>query len=153
MRRPSFVLYIFLGIGVLCLYLGLLKAKEGLEARHWPTAKGRIITSKVDEYRTRSRIRVARLCLDIDYLYMVNGVIYEGHRVNVGWACFGSEASVKEKLARYPAGKEVMVHYDPKDPSRALLEPGLDWSIFLLWGVASMSIGVAWPLVRGRRRR
>ena len=152
MGRPSFILYIFLGIGVLCLYLGAMKAKEGWEARRWPTAKGRIIVSKVDEFRTGRGIRVARLCLDIDYLYMVKGVIYEGHRVNVGWACFGSESSVKRALKRYPVGKEVEVHYDPRDPSRALLEPGLDWSVLFLWGIASMSLGVAWPLIRGRRR-
>ncbi len=152
MRGRNILLYIFLAIGVLSFYVGTRKAVEGIRAKSWPTAKGRIVTSKVDEIRTEQKMRIARLCLKVDYLYMVDNVIYEGHRVNVGWSCFGTQASVEEKLKRYPPGAEVTVYYNPAYPSQALLEPGLDWSIFLLWGIASMSFGIAWPLLKARRR-
>ncbi len=153
MRGKSVLLYIFLGLGFLTFYVGTSKALQGIKAKSWPTAKGRIIISKVDEIRTQRKMRVARLCLKVDYLYMVDNVIYEGHRMNVGWPCFWSEDSVKEKLKKYPPNKEVTVYYNPSNPAQSILEPGLDWSIFFLWGISSINLGLAWPILRGRRRR
>ena len=138
----------FLMLGLWCVVLGTSKAIEGLKARSWPRAQGRIITSGIHSLQTRQKIRIARLCFDVDYLYLVGKEVYEGNRVNVGWRCFGSEEHVKELARKYPSGKEVEVYYDPRNPSRSLLEPGLDWSVFLLWGVGLVTLSVAWPLFR-----
>lgn len=149
--RRLFVLA-FTVLGLWCLVNGTSRAIEGLQAHGWPKVKGRIVTIKVDELRTSHRIRVARLCLDLDYLYMVDEVIYEGHRLGSGWACYGSEERARGILARYKAGDEVQVYYDPARPERSMLEPGLNWTVFFLWGVAAIVLSLCLPLLRGKRR-
>ncbi len=141
----------FLLLGGVALLFGARTAIEGYQATRWPSAKGRIVMSKVTELRTSQNIRVARLCVDLDYLYMVGDTIYEGHRLNSGWRCFASEDRVKEIMASYPVGKEVAVRYNPKNPSISMLEPGLNWTAFLLLGVGVINLSVAWPLMRRRR--
>jgi hypothetical protein len=148
MNGLRFMLLGFLGLGLWCLALGTAKALEGFKSCDWPVAKGRIVVSRVEQMQTAQKIRVARLCLNLDYLYEVDGTGYEGHRVNVGWSCFGSETRIKELLARYPSGSEVEIRYDPARPERSLLEPGLDWVVFFLWGVGTITISVAWALFK-----
>ncbi len=141
----------FLLLGMWCLALGTIKATEGLKARSWPKAKGRVISSRIQEMKTQQKIRIARLCFDIDYLYLVGDEVYDGHRVNVGWRCFGSESKINEMARRYPSGRQVDVYYNPQNPSISMLEPGLDWSVFFLWGVGLVSLSVAWPFFRRGR--
>jgi len=47
-----------------------------------------------------------------------------------------SNRAARRAAARYPEGKEVEVWYDPRDPSRAVLEPGITVPS-VLWGVVS----------------
>ncbi len=139
---------VFLLLGLWCLAMGTTKATEALNARSWPTAKGRIISSGVKQLETRQRIRIARLCFYIDYLYLVKNKVYEGHRLNAGWRCFGSESRIRKLLSRYPSGSQVDVYYNPQNPAISMLEPGLDWTEFFLWGVGLVCVSVAWPFFR-----
>jgi len=150
MNGSRLLVLVFLGLGLWAVVAGSAKALEGWRARNWPVAPGRVIVSQAYELRTSQKIRVARLCVKVDYLYMVAGTVYEGHRINTGWSCFGSEDRVKDLLQEYPSGAAVQVRYDPEDPERALLEPGLDWTVFFLWGVGLVTLSVAWPLLRRR---
>ncbi len=144
---------IFMMFGMIALFFGVRSAAEGLAARNWPTAQGRMLQARVTEFRTAKNIRIARLCLDLDYLYMVGDKIYEGHRLNSGWRCFGSQEHVREILARYPSGKELKVYYNPDNPALSMLEPGLDWTVFFLLGVGVINCSVAWPLMKRSMRR
>ncbi len=143
-----FIGLIFAFLGLWCLAVGISMGMEGINARSWPRAKGRIIKSKVEELRTSSRIRIARLCLSLDYLYMVGDKILEGHRLNSGLRCFASEDFVKEVLKRYPVGKKVEVYYNSKRPEISLLEPGLNWSAFLMTGLGLVTLSITFPFVR-----
>lgn len=71
------------------------------------------------------------------YEYTVNGRQYAGTRVNaVG---FSGHRAARLAAARYPEEQDVEVWYDPRDPSRAVLEPGVTaGSVF--WGVVSVAI-------------
>ena len=144
-----FVALIFSFLGLWCLLVGLSMGIEGIKAKKWPRAKGRIIKSKVTEFRTpKSKIRIARLCLELDYLYMVGKDILEGHRLDTGWRCFASEDHIKEIVKRYSVGKEVLVYYDPKNPRRSLLEPGLNWSVFLMSGLGLITLSITYPFLK-----
>ncbi len=151
-----FIGLIFAFLGLWCLAMGISMGIEGIKAQKWPRAKGRIIKSKVEELRTSSKIRIARLCLSLDYLYMVGDKIFEGHRLNSGWRCFASENYIKEVLKRYPTGKVVEVYYNPKRPEISMLEPGLNWSVFLMSGFGLVTVSITYPFVKAmflRRRR
>jgi len=141
-------LLLFLGLGLWSLASGTIKAAEGLAARSWPSAEGRVIQSRIEEFYSHQRLRFRRLCFRIDYLYLLGGTVYEGHRVNAGWSCFGSEDLMQGLLARYPVGAKVRVFYDPERPDRALLEPGLDWTVYFQWGLGVMGVSAGLPLFR-----
>jgi len=146
--------YVFLSLGLFAIAMGTVRAKEALLARSWPAAPGRIIQSRVSEARTSTgNIRIARLCLELDYLYLVEETAYEGHRLNAGWRCFASDDRIRKLLEKYPSGKAVQVYYNPDHPEQSMLETGLDWSIFFLWGVGFVTVSLMWPLIRRRSRR
>lgn len=147
-----FFAFIFLFLGLWSLTIGFSMGLEGWKAKSWPLAKGRVIISKVEEWRTPGKIRIARLCLNMDYLYIVGEKVYEGHRLDSGWRCFGSESHLKEVLERYPSGKEVQVFYNPEYPEKSMLEPGLNWSIFFMIGLGLINCSIAIPIIKSSRR-
>ena len=144
---------IFLLLGLWAFLTGVKMGMEGWKARKWPTAKGRIVISKVEEWRTPGRIRIARLCLKMDYLYMVGDEILEGTRLDSGWRCFASADHMKEIQERYPVGKEVKVYYNPQNPKRCMLEPGLNWSVFFMLGLGLINCSIAIPIIKAGGRR
>jgi len=46
-------------------------------------------------------------------------------RTRVSIAADPGNTGVAETLARYPAGKKADVYYDPANPGRSVLEPGM----------------------------
>ncbi len=151
MNGRCLFLLVFVGLGMWAVIQGSVKAVEGLNSYSWSTASGRVILSRIEEMQTSQKIRIARLYLRIDYLYKVGDSVYEGHRINTGWQFFGSENKVKALAERYASGKAVQVKYDPANPQRSVLEPGLDWSVYFLWGIGVTMLSAALPLYRKAR--
>jgi hypothetical protein len=58
----------------------------------------------------------------VEYAYGVGGRDYHSTRLSFGAKTAGSQASAEAQAARYPEGSQVMVHYDPNNPSNAVLE-------------------------------
>ena len=145
---PRLFVIVFIMLGLFCLAFGTSLAIQGIRASSWPMAKGIVIKSEVKALKTQEKIRIARLCFYIDYIYQVRDKVYEGHKISVGWQCFGSEDKIKRLLMLYPSGKKIQVYYNPKNPSQSLLQPGLDWTVFFLWGIGIVTLSVCWPLFR-----
>lgn len=150
MTGHGFILFVIMILGLWSIAGGTLKAMEGMEAKSWPVAEGRVVRSGLEELYPPRKIGFCGQCFRIEYLYLVGERVLEGRRVGVGWPCFASEGRMKTLSARYPAGKTVEVHYDPGHPERSLLEPGLDWTVFSQWGIGIMAVSAAFPLFRRR---
>jgi hypothetical protein len=58
----------------------------------------------------------------IEYSYRVDGREYHSTQIAFGGKLAGSEELAQAKAARYPQGADVVVHYDPKNPSNAVLD-------------------------------
>ena len=58
------------------------------------------------------------------YHFSVGGTDYTGGRVYAG-ADSRSKKVALRRLAKFPAGREVAVFYDPADPASAILENGI----------------------------
>ncbi|MDO4245984.1 MAG: DUF3592 domain-containing protein [Deinococcus sp.] len=99
------------------LGVGLRGIQDIRQARHWPTTTGTVFRSGVAE-------RGDRYAPDVAYRYAVAGTEYQGTQLQL--TLFQSEtsdrAAVAARVARYPLGESVTVHYDPARPARSALE-------------------------------
>ncbi len=93
-------------------------------SKKWPTTSGVVVVSKM---RTKKEVRkyqdVIHYTPEVEYKYRIDGIPYTCERVFFGQ--YSDDRSFAEDmLKRYPAGKQVLVYYDPEDPENAVLEPG-----------------------------
>ena len=90
----------------------------------WPAVPGTVLESAVRRYgrsvETRWRYYPA-----VRYRYEVEGRAYTGRRLYFDEMAWASRSSAARLAHKYPPGATVTVRYDPDDPARALLEPGL----------------------------
>jgi hypothetical protein len=107
------------GAGVVLLVFGVYTRVQSLRSRSWPVVTGVITESRLDSRRNRDGqwSHTAR----IHYRYDVNGKTYNSDTISYAKGLFDG-ASVQ--VSRYPQGSAVGVHYDPKDPRSAVLDPG-----------------------------
>ena len=106
----------------------------------WPTTQGVVTRSRV--YSNTERVRVngrrgmqtetrAKSTLVFAYRYAVNGRQYDGQKISYE----ARGVSRHEVLAApYSVGERVVVRYDPRRPSRSVLQPGVSRANFtLIW--------------------
>lgn len=124
----------------------------GLASRSWPAVPGTIVDSRVESTRGHpdpSRVGTPRSQTVLRYEYTVGDQVLRGHRISYGYFYSSSNSSLTaEYRLRYQTRNPVSVHYDPVVPSRAVLEPGVRSSNFILFGIGLLltSIGLLLPL-------
>jgi len=132
--------------GVLfCAAAGLLLSlfliadrRKAMAAARWPTAMGKILSSVAEAHRTlvpSGRGQTVTVWAPVvEYSYSVDGRDYHGSRLAFGADVTGPQAFAEATVVRYPAGQQVTVHFDPANPSFAVLETrvAFAWSTLLL---------------------
>lgn len=126
----NLALVVFGSMIALLAFGTLVKHWEVRKAMRWRRTEGRITHSAITARRVRTAQthagtqgrgdREVRNFADIRYEYSVNGQRFKGQRVSIGED--PGNFRVAETLARYPVGKQVVVHYDPENPAEAVLE-------------------------------
>lgn len=119
------------GFGLAVLAMVASSLREAAAMKRWPVAQGRVLSAKVEEYRSstsrgaggaRDRMTLYRAALL--YEYEVTGKRFRGTRVAQST---GLDRGVPEFAARvverYPGGSAVGVRYNPKRPDESVLEP------------------------------
>jgi len=111
------------------------------EAASWPHVIGTIAEAELD-FEKDARIR---------YQYAVAGHSFESRRLFFGvvsnddiYLKDGSTLSDGGLIARFPAGSEVKVYYDPADPTRAVLLPTAEHNtkfVTLFFGYGFIAVG------------
>jgi len=75
------------------------------------------------------------------YAYMIDGARYQAERLRMGETIISSDTRAAERVvARYPAGSDVTVYYNPADPADATLDPRTTWGTRVLWMVALLML-------------
>lgn len=138
----------------LLTFATLYKYYEVRKAAHWRPVPGRIVSSqarsrKVRTAQTHNRAEgdgdlQMRNFAEITYEYRVGNKTYRGSRIGIGEDL--GDNDVEGKLARYPVGAQVTVHYNPSKPQQAVLETGAPEGI---WRTMAILIGVLVLLMVG----
>jgi hypothetical protein len=117
-----------LAAGAVYEYLRLRKLLH--ESANWPMAAGRISASAVVEEQSTDRDDHGKETTsttfrpDIRFAYEVGGREFHSSQWKWGWtALYAGEDTPKKIVAKYQPGMAIAVHYDPKDPANAVLEP------------------------------
>lgn len=107
----------------------LVTRRKVAQAGSWLSTMGTVMYSSIEWRRGSKGSSVAYPV--VQYTYQVMGQMLQGRKVMPGPESGGSFAH--KVVERYPAGAQVMVYYDPNNPSDALLERGMPGYIKWLW--------------------
>lgn len=114
------VAIVMLVIGAAALVAGVTMWSASSKARGWPVAPGTIRERAVGPSTTTGASRPGRYFEPkITYTYEVEGKPYTGHRVALTTNAY-DEAQARKVVNELP--DRVDVHYNPRDPSDAVLQ-------------------------------
>ena len=127
---------IFLCVGAGILFAGIRQVVHASSSDDWPSVPG-VVRSASVEYETDSD-GAGTYRAEVLYGYSVEGVEQLANRVTFGDFGSSDPGRAQRIVNRYPTGTEVDVHFDPADPTRAVLEPGVHGSTWLLPGFGAI---------------
>lgn len=120
-----------------------LRAKRSAQ---WPSTDGVITNSWMNVHLAKG---IPYYHGEIGYQFRVGSVAYHGSALSLSRPIWASKEVWQPFLDQHPVGKTVRVYYDPGDPAKAVLEPGLRGDmesaykvdVMLLWvGIAGLVV-------------
>jgi hypothetical protein len=150
-EEQAMLAYVSGGFGILMLLLVASALREAVAMKRWPVAKGRVLSSKVEQYKVvagagdfgtaRSRMVLYRPV--VTYEYVVAGRRMEGKRIAQSAGLDrGVPVFAEKTVARCPAGSAVDVRFNPQRPDESVLEPRvpLGWILVAVIAVALLAL-------------
>lgn len=103
----------------------------GDATRNWPTTPGEVMVADPERVPPTAGALAGPDFDFLQYRYIVEGVTYTNNRLQWVYTYHANETArqfARRWAERFPAGTKVSVHYSPRDPGIAVLEPGADRS-------------------------
>jgi len=121
-------------IGLALTFLGSVKLKNAADTNNWPVANGTVTSSEVGG--------TMKYYPSVSYTYIVDSNVYTSNIISSMNFNTKNRSVVEEVLKKYPVDSEIKVYYCSEDPSRALLEPGINTGniLLLIFGIIVLSI-------------
>ena len=139
---------VFFLLGVGLAIFGFVQRKKAKTTESWPTASGSIVSSRLDQ-NTRTERRDGHSYTStsytpiVEYTYEVGGKTYQGNKVFPGASMSYDHGTAQGIVNRYQPGAAVTVHYDPADPTQAVLETkSKGGNLFLILGAVFAVLGM-----------
>jgi len=139
-------IFFLLGLGL--AIFGFVQGKKAKSTESWPTVSGSIVSSRLDqktstdfdgEYSSTSTSYTPM----VEYNYEIDGRTYQGKRVFPGASMSYDHGTAQSIVNRYQPGATVSVHYDPVDPTQAVLETkSKGGNLFLILGSVFALLGM-----------
>jgi hypothetical protein len=113
----------------------------------WPRVPGKVGRSASE--RTYGMYGMAFYRLALRYSYEVDGRVYEGDMAQFGPPRVTNRDLIEGLVEKYPAGKDVTVHYNPDAPEIAVLETSDEmawqnaWQVWFLFGFPIVASAIA----------
>ena len=157
----SRVAWFVIALGAVAAGSACLTIAQIMRTARWPTAPGVVTTvspspNPIVVPRTRLGLPITqRSRIYISYTYRVADRDYRGSRLSA--ALPSSRDATRQTFAKYAAGNAVTVHYDPADPSNAVLDTDVPVPLVLEFLLAvgctmAVLVGTRPHRVRGRDR-
>jgi hypothetical protein len=162
-RSSSMFATIVMSAGLVVALTGAVGAWRGFVTQSWPTAVATLITNEIEigtETRTipmtdrlRGGIKETKETehLALAYRYSVDGVPFEGHKLEPWDFGLPGQAKMKAVAALGPGGTH-RVSYDPQDPRRAYLKAGPSTTSVTLLTIGAVLMAIGFFIGRMQRR-
>ena len=125
------------------VFLGIIffMRRKMAAVSQWPSTMGTVKMSAIEQ-RSSSEGGYTDYPV-VQYSYQVGGQAYQSYKLAPGPEVGGSGA--RKVVERYPAGAQVMVFYNPENPSEAVLErkapaQWLMWLLLIVFDCALCSV-------------
>jgi hypothetical protein len=153
--RRSWLVWLVIAFGALLAISSAQDIDIVAETARWPTTSGTVVAANIASEdvgtyfgrRGNSRMHESRLHLTYDF--DVDGHQYTGSRWNA--LPPSSNQATHAMLRKYAPGTGVTVHYDPRDPSAAVLDTSWPIGRWLQLGCALALMAGVWTATRPRR--
>jgi len=123
------------------IFLGIIVSTQRKmnAVKNWSTTMGTVSSSYLERRRS-SNNRGSTNYPVVHYSYQVGGQAYQGTRIAPGMEVGGTGAG--KVVERYPIGAQVMVFYDPQNPSDAVLESKAhaQWVMWLVLAIMDIML-------------
>jgi hypothetical protein len=136
---------VFVILNVIFLVILFFMRRKMAAVRQWPSTMGTVNASYL-ERRSSSEGGYTNYPV-VHYSYQVSGQAHQGTKIAPGMEVGGTGAG--KVVARYPAGAQVMVFYNPQNPSEAVLETKApaQWILWLILIVFDIALCGVIPII------
>ena len=148
MNNDSIMTVVIIGcvlviLNVIFLAIIFATRRKMIAVQSWSSAMGTVLASYLER---RSSSDGSTNYPVVQYSYQVGGQSYQGAKIAPGMEVGGTGAG--KVVNRYPQGAQVMVFYDPNNPSDAVLEKKapaqwLMWLLLVIFDVMLCGMAVA----------
>lgn len=138
--------FVLLILNVVFLGVIYFMRRKMATVNQWPSTMGTVITSYL-EWRSSGSDGGSTNYPVVQYSYQVGGRAYQSEKLAPGPEVGGSGAG--KMVARYPAGAQVMVFYNPQNPYEAVLErkAPAQWLMWLILAIFDCSLCGVLPIL------
>jgi hypothetical protein len=139
------IAFVLLILNIVFLAIIFFMRRRMATVRQWPSTMGTVNTSYL-ERRSSSDSGYTNYPV-VQYSYQVGGQAYQGMKIAPGPDVGGTGAG--KVVARYPAGAQIMVFYNPQKPSDAVLETKApaQWVMWLILIVFDIALCGVIPII------
>ncbi|MCC7187933.1 MAG: DUF3592 domain-containing protein [Anaerolineales bacterium] len=135
---------VFAILNVIFLAIIFVTRRKMAAVQTWASTMGTVLASYLERRRSGDSGSVNYPV--VQYSYQVGGQTYQGAKIAPGMEVGGTGAA--SVVNRYPEGAQVMVFYDPNNPSDAVLEKKapaqwLMWMLLVVFDVMLCGMAVA----------
>jgi len=128
-----FSMGIFLLVGLGLTYWGWNILQDARASAAWPAADGVVTRSEVT--RSTDSDGGDSYSPEITYTYTVNNEQLANKTIKFGENSYSSRKKAEGIANSYPVGKNVTVYYDPQQPEKSVLEPGVSAGSYIVIGI------------------
>ena len=136
-----FVLFI---LNVIFLAIIFFIRRRMATVSQWPSTMGTVMMSRVEQRSTSDGYTDYPV---VQYSYQIGGQPYQGMKLAPGPEVGGTGAG--KVVSKYPSGAQVMVFYNPQNPSEAVLErkAPAQWIMWLLLVIFDCTLCGVIPII------